>query len=109
MLFFATYMLPFFLPESWRIDPLLRVMIGVILFAGAYMAEVVRGGLQAIPRGQFEGAAALGCELQPLRLVLLRAGILPKRGRRMEAMERRRAAAASRASKQGRKLAERNA
>jgi general L-amino acid transport system permease protein len=60
VLFFATYMLPFFLPESWRIDPLLRVIIGVILFAGAYMAEVVRGGLQAIPRGQFEGAAALG-------------------------------------------------
>ncbi|HEY7662020.1 MAG TPA: amino acid ABC transporter permease [Xanthobacteraceae bacterium] len=60
VLFFATYMLPFFLPTSWRIDPLLRVLIGVILFAGAYMAEVVRGGLQAIPRGQFEGATALG-------------------------------------------------
>jgi general L-amino acid transport system permease protein len=60
VLFFATYMLPFFLPESWRIDPLLRVLIGVVLFAGAYMAEVVRGGLQAIPRGQFEGAMALG-------------------------------------------------
>jgi general L-amino acid transport system permease protein len=60
VLFFATYMLPFFLPENWRIDPLLRVLIGVVLFAGAYMAEVVRGGLQAIPRGQFEGAMALG-------------------------------------------------
>jgi general L-amino acid transport system permease protein len=60
VLFFATYMLPFFLPESWKIDPLLRVLIGVVLFAGAYMAEVVRGGLQAIPRGQLEGAKALG-------------------------------------------------
>jgi len=60
VLFFATYMLPFFLPSGWRIDGLLRVLIGVVLFAGAYMAEVVRGGLQAIPRGQFEGAMALG-------------------------------------------------
>jgi general L-amino acid transport system permease protein len=60
VLFFATYMLPFFLPVSWKIDGLLRVLIGVVLFAGAYMAEVVRGGLQAIPRGQFEGAMALG-------------------------------------------------
>ena len=60
VLFFATYMLPFFLPDAWRIDALARVLIGVVLFAGAYMAEVVRGGLQAIPRGQFEGAMALG-------------------------------------------------
>jgi general L-amino acid transport system permease protein len=60
VLFFATYMLPFFLPTDWRIDALARVLIGVVLFAGAYMAEVVRGGLQAIPRGQFEGAMALG-------------------------------------------------
>src|SRR5207249_3612990 len=41
VLFFATYMLPFFLPPSWKIDPLLRVLIGVVLFAAAYMAEVV--------------------------------------------------------------------
>ena len=60
VLFFATYMLPLFLPASWEIDALLRVLIGVVLFAAAYMAEVVRGGLQAIPRGQFEGAMALG-------------------------------------------------
>ncbi len=60
VLFFATYMLPFFLPGNWRIDGLLRVLIGVVLFAGAYMAEVVRGGLQAVPRGQFEAAIALG-------------------------------------------------
>jgi len=60
VLFFATYMLPMFLPPSWRIDPLARVLVGVVLFAGAYMAEVVRGGLQAVPRGQYEGATALG-------------------------------------------------
>ena len=60
VLFFATYMLPLFLPASWKIDALLRVLIGVVLFAAAYMAEVVRGGLQAIPRGQYEGAMALG-------------------------------------------------
>jgi general L-amino acid transport system permease protein len=60
VLFFATYMLPFFLPGNWDIDALLRVLIGAVLFAGAYMAEVVRGGLQAIPRGQYEAAMALG-------------------------------------------------
>jgi general L-amino acid transport system permease protein len=60
VLFFATYMLPYFLPGSWEIDALARVLIGAVLFAAAYMAEVVRGGLQAIPRGQFEGAMALG-------------------------------------------------
>jgi general L-amino acid transport system permease protein len=60
VLFFATYMLPLFLPVGWKIDPLLSVLVGVVLFAGAYMAEVIRGGLQAIPRGQYEGATALG-------------------------------------------------
>ena len=60
VLFFATYMLPLFLPGNWRIDALARVLIGVVLFAAAYMAEVVRGGLQAMPRGQFESAMALG-------------------------------------------------
>jgi general L-amino acid transport system permease protein len=60
VLFFATYMLPLFLPEGWAVNPLLRVMIGVTLFAAAYMAEVVRGGLQAIPRAQYEAAQALG-------------------------------------------------
>ncbi len=60
VLFFATYMLPLFLPGGTTIDGLLRALIGVALFSAAYMAEVVRGGLQAIPRGQYEGAAALG-------------------------------------------------
>jgi general L-amino acid transport system permease protein len=60
VLFFATYMLPIFLPAQWTIDALLRALVGVALFSAAYMAEVVRGGLQAIPRGQYEGAMALG-------------------------------------------------
>jgi general L-amino acid transport system permease protein len=60
VLFFATFMLPLFLPNGSQIDALLRALIGVALFAAAYMAEVVRGGLQAIPRGQYEGAMALG-------------------------------------------------
>jgi general L-amino acid transport system permease protein len=60
VLFFATYMLPLFLPGNWKIDALARVLVGVALFAAAYMAEVVRGGLQAIPRSQFEAAQALG-------------------------------------------------
>ncbi|MGU3493839.1 amino acid ABC transporter permease [Xanthobacteraceae bacterium A53D] len=60
VLFFATYMLPLFLPGRFTIDGLLRALVGVALFASAYMAEVVRGGLQAIPKGQYEGAQALG-------------------------------------------------
>jgi general L-amino acid transport system permease protein len=60
VLFMASVMLPLFVPESWSPDKLLRALIGVAMFAAAYMAEVVRAGLQSIPRGQFEGAQALG-------------------------------------------------
>jgi len=60
VLFFATYMLPLFVPAGFTIDGLVRVLIGIALFAGAYNAEVIRGGLQAIPRGQGEAASALG-------------------------------------------------
>jgi general L-amino acid transport system permease protein len=60
VLFFATYMLPLFLPGNFNVDGLLRAVIGTALFAGAYQAEVIRGGLQAIPRGQGEAASALG-------------------------------------------------
>jgi general L-amino acid transport system permease protein len=60
VLFFATYMLPLFLPGNFTVDGLVRVLIGIALFAGAYTAEVIRGGLQAIPRGQNEAASALG-------------------------------------------------
>ncbi|SFN83039.1 general L-amino acid transport system permease protein [Bradyrhizobium sp. Rc3b] len=60
VLFFATYMLPLFVPTGFTIDGLMRALIGISLFAGAYQAEVIRGGLMAIPRGQSEAASALG-------------------------------------------------
>ena len=60
VLFMANVMFPLFVPEGWRPDPLLRVLVGVALFFSAYMAETVRGGLQAIPRGQYEAAQSLG-------------------------------------------------
>ncbi|MBZ9771444.1 amino acid ABC transporter permease [Mesorhizobium sp. CO1-1-8] len=60
VLFFASVMLPLFLPAGVSFDKFLRALIGVSLFAAAYMAEVVRGGLQAIPKGQYEGADSLG-------------------------------------------------
>jgi general L-amino acid transport system permease protein len=56
----ASVMLPLFLPHGVTIDKLLRAQIAMIMFAAAYLAEVVRGGLQAIPRGQYEGAMAMG-------------------------------------------------
>jgi len=60
LLFMASVMLPLFLPSGVSIDKLLRALIAMILFASAYLAEVVRGGLQAIPHGQIEAADALG-------------------------------------------------
>jgi general L-amino acid transport system permease protein len=60
VLFFATYMLPLFVPAGFTVDGLVRALIGIALFAGAYQAEVIRGGLQAIARGQAEAASALG-------------------------------------------------
>jgi len=60
VLFMSSVMLPIFIPEEVNIDKLLRAIIGIIFFESAYMAEVVRGGLQAIPRGQYEAAEALG-------------------------------------------------
>ena len=60
MLFMASVMLPLFMPPDINLDKLLRALIGVSLFSAAYLAEVIRGGLQSIPRGQFEAADALG-------------------------------------------------
>jgi len=72
VLFMASVMLPLFLPEGVTVDKLARALVGVTLFAAAYVAEVVRGGLQAIPKGQFEAAAALGLGYwQAHRLVIL--------------------------------------
>ena len=60
VLFMASVMLPLFVPENVVFDKLLRALIGIVMFQSAYMAEVVRGGLQAIPKGQFEAFASLG-------------------------------------------------
>lgn len=60
ILFMASIMLPLFMPQGTTVDKLVRALVGVTLFASAYMAEVVRGGMQAIGRGQYEAAAALG-------------------------------------------------
>ena len=60
ILFMASVMLPLFVPDSWSPDKLMRALVGVALFSSAYMAEVVRAGLQAIPKGQYEAAQALG-------------------------------------------------
>jgi general L-amino acid transport system permease protein len=72
VLFMASVMLPLFFPPGWTIDKLMRALVGVSLFSGAYMAEVIRGGLQAIPKGQYEAADALGLSYwQSMRLIIL--------------------------------------
>jgi len=60
LLFMASVMLPLFLPTGMTIDKLLRAQVAIIVFAAAYLAEIIRGGLQAIPRGQYEAADSLG-------------------------------------------------
>lgn len=72
LLFMSSVMLPLFLPEGFSIDKLLRAQIAIILFAAAYIAETVRGGLQAIPNGQYEGADSLGLTYwQQMRKIIL--------------------------------------
>jgi general L-amino acid transport system permease protein len=72
ILFMSLVILPLFLPPGSNFDQLLRALIGVSLFAAAYMAETVRGGLQAIPKGQYEAAMALGLGYwQMMRLIIL--------------------------------------
>ncbi len=60
VLFMAANMFPLFMPPGVNPDKLLKAIIGTALFASAYMAEIIRGGLQAIPKGQYEGAQAVG-------------------------------------------------
>jgi general L-amino acid transport system permease protein len=74
ILFMASTMVPLFLPAGVTIDRVLRAMVGITLFSAAYLAENVRGGLQAIPRGQYEAASALGLS-GPLTMGLI---ILPQ-------------------------------
>ncbi len=72
VLFMASVMFPLFMPAGVNIDKLLRAQIAFILFAGAYLAEVVRGGLQALPKGQAEAADALGLSYwRKTRLIIL--------------------------------------
>lgn len=72
VLFMASVMIPLFMPEGVNFDSLLRALIGVTLWQSAYMAEVIRGGLQAIDKGQYEGADAVGLSYwQSMRLVIL--------------------------------------
>jgi general L-amino acid transport system permease protein len=72
VLFMANNMLPLFLPPGWEPDRFSRPLVGIALFSAAYMAEEVRGGLQTLPRGQYEGAMALGLDYwRMMRLVVL--------------------------------------
>jgi general L-amino acid transport system permease protein len=72
VLFMASVMLPLFVPDNWSPDKLLRALVGIAMFASAYMAEVVRAGLQAIPKGQYEGAMSVGLGYwQMMRLIIL--------------------------------------
>jgi general L-amino acid transport system permease protein len=72
VLFMASVMLPLFVPPEWSPDKLIRALVGVALFSAAYMAEVVRAGLLAIPKGQYEAAHALGLgRWTALRLIIL--------------------------------------
>jgi general L-amino acid transport system permease protein len=74
ILFMGSLILPLFLPEEVRIDRVIRAMIGITFFSAAYMAENVRGGLQAIPEGQYEAAKAIGLN-GPLTTILI---VLPQ-------------------------------
>ncbi|MCX7852798.1 MAG: amino acid ABC transporter permease [Caldilineales bacterium] len=72
LLFMGQVMLPYFLPPGLTVDRVIRAMVAVILFSAAYMAENVRGGLQAIPRGQYEAASAIGLNsLQTTMFIIL--------------------------------------
>ena len=72
LLFMSSIMFPLFLPDGMTIDKVLRAQVAIILFTAAYIAEVVRGGLQAMPRGQYEAADSLGLtHPQTMRLIIL--------------------------------------
>lgn len=72
VLFMASFMFPLFMPPGISIDVLLRVLVGITLFSAAYLAEIVRGGLQAIPKGQQEAADTLGLSFwQTQRKIIL--------------------------------------
>lgn len=72
LLIMASVMLPLFLPSGMSIDKFLRALVAIILFSGAYIAEIIRGGLQSLPKGQFEAADAMGLSyFQKTTLIIL--------------------------------------
>ena len=71
VLFMASVMFPMFLPEDTYMDKLVRVVIAITLFESAYMAEVVRGGLQALPRGQYDAGKSLGMGYWRMHLLII--------------------------------------
>ena len=71
VLFMALVMLPLFLPANIRVDNIVRVIVAITLFSAAYLAENVRGGLQAVPRGQVEAARALGLNIFQTTLLIV--------------------------------------
>ncbi|WP_243368230.1 amino acid ABC transporter permease [Microvirga solisilvae] len=71
VLIMANTMLPLFLPGDMTVDRLMRPLIGTAFFASAYMAEVVRGGLQAMPKGQYEGAQSLGLSYPQMMILII--------------------------------------
>jgi general L-amino acid transport system permease protein len=71
VLIMANTMLPLFLPGDITVDRLLRPLVGTAFFASAYMAEVVRGGLQAMPKGQYEGAMSLGLNYAQMMILII--------------------------------------
>jgi general L-amino acid transport system permease protein len=66
----ATMMFPLFVPQGLTIDKLLRAQVAFVMVISAYVAEVIRGGLQAIPRGQYEAAASIGLSYWPTTLLI---------------------------------------
>ena len=88
VLFMASVMLPLFLPSGMTIDKLLRAQVAFILFAAAYLAEIIRGGLQAIPRGQIRGrrfarASAIGSRTRLIVLPQALAMVIPPLGQQL--------------------------
>jgi general L-amino acid transport system permease protein len=71
LLIMASVMLPLFLPQGMSFDKFLRAQVAVILFAGAYIAETIRGGLQSLPKGQFEAADAMGLNYAQKTLLIV--------------------------------------
>jgi len=80
VLFMASVMMPMFLPDGTYMDKLVRVIIAITLFEAAYMAEVIRGGLQALPRGQYDAGKSLGMGYWRMHLLVILPQALSNKG-----------------------------